>query len=128
MKGFNRRRFLQVAGAGSIAAASASAAAIAPMISGVPRITSTSKQGSFTFRAVTGMPSKPLPSYATYVIEGHVDLSTRTGFITKSEFASAQEMKGVSALTGLSRIGSVTDVQNKGVVFHRKGVVDDRSQ
>ncbi len=74
------------------------------------------------------MPSKPLPSYATYVIEGHVDLSTRTGFITKSVFAGAPEMTSVIALPGLSRIVRITDVQNKGGVFHLKGVVDDRSQ
>jgi hypothetical protein len=65
MKGINRRRFLQLAGAGSLAAATAGATAAVPGLPTAARLTATSTKGSFTFRAVTGLPSKPLPSYAS---------------------------------------------------------------
>jgi hypothetical protein len=123
MKGINRRRFLQIAGASSIAAATAGTAA------GVPGLTAaTSKQGKYTFRAVTGLPSKPLPSYASYVIEGHVDLTTHTGVMTKTVFAGHPESMSTVALPGLSRIIRITDVQALGGTYRVKGIVDDRSQ
>src|SRR5215472_5537567 len=87
MKGINRRSFLQIAGAGSLAAVTASAAAGVPGLTAASRLTATSKQGTYTFRAVIGLPSKPLPSYASYVLEGHVDLTTRSGIMMKTVFA-----------------------------------------
>src|ERR1051326_3656931 len=124
MKGINRRRFLQWAGAGPLAAATAAI----PVLSTAPRLTSTSKQGTFTFRAVTGLPSKPLPSYASYVIEGHVNLTTRSGVMTKTVFAGSPQAMSTVALPGLSRIIRITDVQDQGGTFHLRGVIDDRSQ
>jgi hypothetical protein len=124
MKGINRRKFLQLAGTGSLAAATVAV----PVLATAPRLTSTSKEGTFTFRAVTGLPSKPLPSYASYVVEGHVNLSTRTGVMTKTVFAGSPQAMSTVALPGLSRIMRITDVQELGGTFRITGVVDDRSQ
>jgi hypothetical protein len=128
MKGINRRRFLQIAGAGSIAAATAGTAAGVPGLTAATRLAATSKQGKYTFRAVTGLPSKPLPSYASYVLEGHVDLTTHTGVMTKTVFAGHPESMSTVALPGLSRIIRITDVQALGGTYRVKGIVDDRSQ
>ena len=124
MKGINRRRFLQLAGTGSLAAA----AVAVPALATAPRLTTASKQGTFSFRAVTGLPSKPLPSYASYVIEGHVNLTTHSGVMTKTVFAGSPLTMSTVALPGLSRIMRITDVQELGGTFHVTGVVDDRSQ
>lgn len=124
MKGINRRRFLQVAGTGSLVAA----AVAVPTLATAPRLTATSTQGTFTFRAVTGLPAKPLPSYASYVVEGHVDLSARSGVMTKTVFAGSPEAMSTVALPNLSRIMRITDVQDLGGRFRILGVVDDRSQ
>jgi hypothetical protein len=128
MKDINRRRFLQIAGAGSLAAATASTAVGVPGLIAATRLTTTSKQGKYTFRAVAGLPSKPLPSYASYVLEGHVDLTTHTGVMTKTVFAGHPEAMSTVALPGLSRIIRITDVQALGGTFRVKGIVDDRSQ
>ncbi len=128
MKGINRRRFLQLAGAGSLAAATAGATTVVPGLPTAARLTAASKHGSFTFRAVTGLPSKPLPSYASYVLEGHVDLTTRSGVMTKTVFAGHPAAMTTVALPGLSRIIRITDVQALGGTFRILGEVDDRSQ
>ncbi len=128
MKGINRRQFLQLAGAGSLAAATAGATAAIPVLPTAPRLTPTSKQGTFTFRAVASLPSKPLPSYASYVLEGHVDLRTHSGIMMKTVFAGHPGAMSTVALPGLSRIIRITDVQELGGTFHILGVVDDRSQ
>src|SRR5947207_5072634 len=78
MKGINRRRFLQLACAGSLVAATAGTTVGVTGLATASRLSATSKQGRFTFRAVTGLPSKPLPSYASYVLEGHLNLTTRS--------------------------------------------------
>jgi hypothetical protein len=124
MKAINRRKFLQLAGSGSLAAA----AVAVPALATVPRLTSGSKEGTFTFRAVAGLPAKPLPAYASYLIEGHVNLSTRTGVMTKTVIAGSPQAKSTIALPGLSRIMRITGVEELGGTFHVTGVVDDRSQ
>jgi hypothetical protein len=126
MKGLNRRRFLQLTGTASIVAATAGAAG--PLLASAPRLTTASKQGTFTFRAVAGLPSKPMPAYATYVLEGHVDLTARTGVITKTVFAGDAQATSTVALPGLSRVIRITDVENLGGSFRIAGVIDDRSQ
>ena len=128
MKGYNRRRFMQLASAGSIVAATAGAAVAVPLLAHAPRLSATSKQGSYTFRAVAAMPAKPLPGYASFVLEGHIDLTARTGTMTKTIFAGAPEAMSTVALPGLSRIFRITSVQNRGGIFRVQGVVDDRSQ
>ena len=125
MKGLNRRRFLQITGAGSLVAATAGAA---PLLSTAPRLTSASRQGTFTFRAVAGLPSKPLPGYASFVLEGHVDLTTRSGVMTKALYAGDPQSMSTVALPGQSRIFRITAVENLGGSFHIAGMIDDRSQ
>lgn len=126
MKAMNRRRFLQIAGASSVAVAAGTAATV-PTLTSAPRLTASSKQGTFTFRAVAGLPSKAMPTYASYVIEGHVNLTTRTGAMTKTLFAGTPDAMSAIALPGLSRIIRIHDVQDLEGSFHLKGVVDDRS-
>ena len=126
MKGLNRRRFLQITGAGSIIAATAGAAA--PLLSSAPRLTPGSRQGTFTFRAVVGLPSVEMPAYASYVLEGHVDLSTRTGMLASTIYAGEPQAMSRIAIPGQSRIYRITDVENLGGSFRIAGTVDDRSQ
>lgn len=122
MEKLNRRKFLKVAGASSAVAAGAAIPSAGLLAS------STATHGTVTFRAVAGMPQKPLPNYASYVIEGHVNLDTQTGVITKSVFAGGPETMSTVALPGMSRIARVTDVGYEGSVLRITGVVDDRSQ
>jgi hypothetical protein len=126
MKSLNRRRFLQLAGSGSVTVAAGTAAAI-PALTWVPRLATSSKQGAFTFRAVAGLPSKMMPAYASSVLEGYVNLTTRSGVMTNSVFAGAPDARSLIALPGLSRIIRINDIQDLGGIFRVKGVVDDRS-
>lgn len=126
MKGMNRRRFLQIAGASSVAVAAGTAGA-APLLTSAPRLAASSKQGTFTFRAVTGLPTKYLPTYASYVLDGHVNLTTRSGVMTNTVFAGAPDAMSQIAIPGLSRIIRINDVQDLGGAFRLKGVIDDRS-
>jgi len=122
MEKLNRRKFLKVAGASSAVAAGAALPAAGLLGSSV------ATHGTVAFRAVAGMPQKPLPHYASYVIEGHVNLDAKTGVITKSVFAGDPEKMSTVALPGMSRIARVTDVADEGNVLRITGVVDDRSQ
>lgn len=124
MKKLNRRSFLQVASASSAAAAGVGISSAAILTGSIPKASS----GMMTFRAVTGMPAKPLPSYASYVVEGHVDLTSRSGVITKTIFAGTPQMMSTVALPGMSRIGRITDVQQVNNTLLITGIVDDRSQ
>src|SRR6266702_3966850 len=76
MNKLNRRKFLTMAGVGSAAAASA-------VLPGAGLLTGTGagKNGVYTFRAVVGLPKKPLPAYASYVIEGQGDVLRITGVV-----------------------------------------------
>lgn len=122
MKKLNRRKFLQVAGASSAVAAGV----MVPSTGLLERY--AAKDGTMTFRAVAGMPAKPLPNYASYVIEGHVNLATSSGVITKTVFAGSPETMSTIALPGMSRIGRISSVQDQGGSLLITGVVDDRSQ
>ncbi len=121
MNKLNRRRFLQLAGAGSAVAAAGALLPAAALVTG-------SKNGLFRFRAVAGLPQPPLPNYASYVLEGRLDLSRRSGTVTKAVFAGAPEAMSAIALPGLSRVVRVTDVQHHDGTIHIRGVIDDRSQ
>jgi hypothetical protein len=125
MKGLNRRRFLQITGAGSIVAATAGAA---PLLASAPRLSPTSRQGTFTFRAVVGLPTGEMPTYASYILEGHVDLSTRKGVMASTVYAGEPQAMSRIAIPGQSRIYRITDVENLGGSFRIAGIVDDRSQ
>ena len=127
MKGMNRRRFLQIAGASSVVVAAGTAASV-PALTSASRLSANSKQGTYTFRAVAGLPSKDLPPYASYVIEGHVNLTTQTGAVTKTLLAGAPGGTSTIAFPGQSRIIRITGVQVMGGTFHLQGMIDDRSQ
>ncbi|HKW58362.1 MAG TPA: twin-arginine translocation signal domain-containing protein [Candidatus Dormibacteraeota bacterium] len=110
MKTIDRRDFLKMAGLGTAAAAAAAAAAALP----VGGFFAWTKKDVLRFRAVTGMPSAPLPAYASYVVEGHVDLSARTGQLAKSIHAGAPEAKTGIVFPGTARSIRVTDVVSSG--------------
>jgi hypothetical protein len=127
MSRVNRRRFLQLAGAGSVAAATAGATAIPSILSNAPRLTTASQTGTYAFRAVAGLPTHPLPSYASYVVAGHIDLSNKSGLVTKTVFAGDPASMSTVALPGLSRIIRITDVRRQGDELFIQGMIDDRS-
>lgn len=122
MEKLNRRKFLQVAGA-STAVAAGVAVPSAGLLAG-----NAAKGGTVTFRAVVGLPARPLPSYASYVVEGHVDLAHSSGVMTKTVFAGSPETMSTIALPGMSRIARITGVKELGSTLHITGMVDDRSQ
>jgi hypothetical protein len=124
MKKLNRRTFLTVAGTSTAAAATGAVITSANLLTGQ---TNSEKNGTLTFRAVAGLPSRALPAYASYVIEGHVNLATNSGIITKTLFAG--DPKGMSAIAfpGQSRIMSVTSVEDLGGAYRIRGMVNDRS-
>ena len=124
MATMNRRKFLTVAGVGA-AAVAAGATGIA---AGTGVFSGTGKKATLTFKAVAGLPAKPLPHYCTYVIEGHLDLAAKTGSVTETMYAGYPEAMGETVWTGFSRIIRVTSVRQAGGVAHVEGVVSDRSQ
>jgi hypothetical protein len=126
MKGLNRRRFLQISGASSIVAATAGTAG--SLLSSATGLTTASKQGTFTFRAVAGLPSKLMPTYASYVLEGHVDLTTHSGVMMNTIYAGDPQAMSRVAFPGQSRIFRITEVETLGGAFRLVGTIDDRSQ
>ena len=117
MSTLSRRRFLTIAGAGLVAVA-AGGVALA-----VRQLTAN---GTLSFRAVTGLPAKPLLSYASYVIDGNVNVDKGTGTITKYVYAGPPEnMTDISLLTRLVR---VTSLHQQGSTWHISGTVDNEAQ
>jgi hypothetical protein len=122
MKRIDRRRFLALAGAGSVAAVSGIGSSAAGALAAPQR------KGLVTFRGMAALPAKPLPSYATYLVEGHVDLAQKSGVITTTLFAGSPESLSSIAFPGLSRVMRVVDVVVSGSRLKITAVVDDRSQ
>lgn len=122
MNKLNRRKFIALAGAGSAVAATGGALTLAGHSLG------QTKSDTLAFRAVAGLPSRFMPAYASYVIEGHVNLSTRSGVVTKTLFAGDPEEMSRITFPGQSRIVRVTDVQDLGGTYRITGLIDDRSQ
>jgi len=83
---------------------------------------------ALSFRAVAGMPSAPLPAYASYVLEGSVNSMARTGVLSRTVFAGAPAAMSDIALPGLSQTIRVTDVRPGHDVLRIHGFVADRSQ
>ena len=119
MNPVDRRNFLKLAAKGSAVAA---AAAVMPL-SGVLRWTS---QGALKFRAVAGLPRNPLPTYATFVVEGSVDLDRGTGIVTKSLYAGAPQAMSNILFPGTARTIRVTTVDRSANQVRLAGVVDAR--
>ena len=116
MKQLDRRQFLGMAAAGS-----AVALASAVPLSGI--LTWTGAQ-TLKFRAVAGLPKQPLPMYASFVVEGAVNLDRGTGTVTKSLYAGAPEAMSNILFPGTARSIRVTGVQWSGETLKIAGIVD----
>ena len=116
-----RRAFLKIAGIGTAVAAGGAAIPAASVLS-------RGSSGAITIRAIGGVPAQPLPSYASYVLEGYVDPVRKTGVLTRTLFAGAPGAMSAIALPGLSRTVQVVDVQQEDRALSVRGVIADRSQ
>lgn len=121
MKTLDRRDFLKMAGAGTVAVAAGVAMPVAGFFT-------WSKKDVLRFRAVAGMPKAPLPTYASYVVEGQVNLTTRTGQLAKSVHAGAPDAMSGVVFPGTARSIRVTDVQQSGDRVLISGEIVERSQ
>jgi hypothetical protein len=119
MKELDRKDFLKVAGAGSAALAAGA---------GLPLTKLIDRSGQITFRAVAGLPHAPLPSYATQVVEGQIDVARGSGLVTSRVLAGHPGDTSLVGLPGLGRVIRVTDVDAGGRELRLSGVVEDRSQ
>lgn len=120
MKKVNRRQFLRAAGAGSAVIA---AAAVLP----VAGLLTWNAKDVLKFRAVVGLPRAPLPSYMSYVIEGQVDLASRTGQLSKTIYAGAPDAMSTIAIPGTARMVKVSGVTRQDGLVTLRGAIDDRS-
>jgi hypothetical protein len=125
MDKIDRRKFLKMIGAGTGVMAMGALIPGGVLTSG--KVFQTSKD-KLKFRAVGGLPQGTFPSWASYVIEGTIDLRTHSGVATRNVFAGPPEATSTIALPGLSRTIRITGVEDSGSVLRILGVVDDRSQ
>jgi len=121
MKTLHRRDFLKMAGAGAVVVAAGVATPVAGYFT-------WSKKDVLRFRAVAGMPKAPLPTYASYVVEGQVNLNSRTGQLAKSVHAGAPDAMSGVVFPGTARSVRVTDVQRSGDSVLISGEILERSQ
>jgi len=118
-----RRKFLKVAGAGVAGAAAVSA--LGPLAN---MVISIGNDGALRFRAITGLPTEPLPAYASYVLEGHVNLKAKSGTITRTLYAGAPDAMSAITFPGVTRTVRLTSLEQSDGLIRIKGNVDDRSQ
>ena len=119
MSDFKRRDFLKLAGAGGAVIAGSGLAVL--------KLVGSSRTGdTFTFRAVAGLPARPLPAYATYVLDGQVDLLTGTGVVRRTLYAGAPEAMSAVTFDELSRDLRVTSVQGTPPRLTLEAVLDGR--
>ena len=119
----NRRRFLQLAGVGT--------AVVAAGVAGAGVLVSNAKGSTLSFRAVAGLPhNAPLPVYCSYVIDGNINLSARTGIVTEAMYAGAPSGLKTSDIpwSGFGRTVRVTDVRQTGNRIRISGGVTDHAQ
>ena len=95
MRHVDRRGLLKLAGAGSVLVAGAALPAV--------RWIAGQDSDVLGFRATLGLPEPPLPSYATYVVEGTVNLTTGTGLVTSRVLAGHPGAPSAIGLPGLGR-------------------------
>ena len=121
MEQMDRKSFVKLAGAGSAAAAAAV---------GIPLMEHfvDKERGVLRFRASGGLPASPLPSYATHVVEGTVNLTTQSGTVTSRVLAGHPGATSGIGLPGLSRIIRVTKVDGARTPIRLRGEIEDRSQ
>lgn len=123
MSDLSRRDFLKFASAGSAAAAVAVGGGV---LAKMKLVSSSARGDTVTFRAVTGVPGKPLPAYASLVLDGRVDLMTGTGTITNTIYAGAPDAMSSIVFPELSRTFRVTSVEGDATNLRIQGVIDDR--
>ena len=120
MKTLDRRDFLKIAGAGG-------AVVVAGVATPVAGFFGWTRRDLLRFRAVAGMPKAPLPTYASYVIEGHVDLRAHTGLLAKSIHAGAPDAMSGVVFPGTARSIRVTEVNDSGGNVEISGEIIERS-
>lgn len=121
MKTLDRRDFLKMAGVGTAALAAGAAMPVAGYFGWTGK-------DILRFRAVTGMPKAPLPTYASYVIEGQVNMRARTGSLAKSLYAGAPDAISGVVFPGTARSIRVTDVQQMGAKLKITGEISEPAQ
>jgi len=112
-----RREFLKMAGGGALAIA-----ATTLPLAGILEWPGSNR---LQFRAAVGMPSNPLPAYASYVVEGNLDLILGKGTVRKSLYFGAPNAMSNILFPGAERLIQVTDIQRSGETIKIAGVVDD---
>jgi len=120
MQGMNRRTFLKLAGAGSVATAAVGAPAAA--------LVTRSGGDTLHFEAAAGLPARPWPAYATRVMEGVINLAAGTGFVTSRVLAGHPGDPSDVALPGTTRLIRITKVAEHNAELRLQGVVEDRTQ
>ena len=120
MKHIHRRSVFKLAGAGTVMAAGAAL----PIVGRI----ASQESDVFGFRATLGLPEPPLPSYATYVVEGSVNLTTGVGLVTSRVLAGHPGAPSDIGLPGLGRIVRVEAVRAHGSQLSLRGLIEDRSQ
>jgi TAT (twin-arginine translocation) pathway signal sequence len=104
MKTMHRRDFLKMAGAGT-------AVVVAGVAMPAAGFFGWNGKNILRFRAVSGLPNRPLPAYASYVIEGQVNIRERTGTLAKSLYAGAPDAMSGVVFPGTTRTVKVTNVK-----------------
>jgi hypothetical protein len=121
MEKISRRKMLVLAGAGSAGVAVIAAVPIANTLA-------TRSGNSFTFHAEAGLPAGgTVPAYCTWVIEGHLDLSQRSGTITTTMRAGYPELRSTTNWPGFGRIVRVSDVKTTAGSLQVKGAIADHA-
>src|SRR5919197_3180103 len=120
MQQMNRRRLFQLAGVGTVLVAGAAIPTLGRSLIREPEV--------LRFRATLGLPEPPLPSYATYVIEGSLNLASGTGLVVSRVLAGHPGAPSDIGLPGLGRIMQVTGVERQGGQLSVRALVEDRSQ
>lgn len=116
MSELTRRGFLKKAAAGSAAVAAAGAAygGVGKLLRLGSTPPATSPTAPFAFRASTGLPQRPYPSYASLMLEGSVDPVSGTGMLKRSVAAGAPEAHSGIVLPGTERTYRIGAVRRDG--------------
>ncbi len=118
MKKLARRDFLKMAGAGAATVIAGAAVPVSGYFAWMGK-------NVLRFRAVAGMPRAPWPAYASYVIEGNVDMNKRSGSVVKSIYAGAPDAMSGIAFPGTVRSIRVTSVKESADTVNIGGEIAD---
>ena len=122
MEKISRRKMLMLTGAGAAGAAAIAAIPVANML--------VSAHGNtITFHAEAGLPAGgKVPAYCTWVLDGRLNLSERSGTITTAMRAGYPELHSATNWPGFARTVKVSDVRKSGSTLQIKGAVSDHAQ